>query len=255
VPALFKHRQENPEKPKRIYDVGHVAHHLALGKGAEFEVLDPDIHGRNKDGSSSANPRATAAWKQAEADVRAAGKVPIHADDFDAAVRMSDAIFDHPEAARLLLADDGQAEMSLYATPSIPNVPLRARPDWMVVIDGRLWIVDVKTSVTADPEKFARHGAKLGYHIQAAFYRLAAQLLGLDPDPRFVFAVVEKEAPHLVSVVEYDTEAVDEGTRQVWRAINTYAACQSSGRWPGYDTAITPISLPMWLLDDEMEIA
>lgn len=244
VPALFKYAQDHPRRPNRNFDVGHVAHRLTLGKGAEFEVLDPDIHGRKKDGTLADNPRATADWKLAEATVRAEGKTPIHVDDYTAAQRMADAIHAHEEAGDILA--ECQPEMSLYATPFAPGVPLKARPDVMKMFGERLWMGDVKTAVTADPNQFARKAADLGYHIQAAFYRLVAQLLGLDDDPAFVFMVVEKEPPHLVSVVEFDAEAMREGTKQVWRAINTYAECQSSGRWPGYPSGIQPISLPSW---------
>lgn len=252
VPKLFKYRQATAEKPKRIYDVGTITHHLVLGKGAAFEVLDPEIHGLNKDGSPSKNPRGTDMWKQADADARAAGKVPIHVNDFDDAVNMADAILSHPEAAAILLSDSGKAEVSLYATDPVWGVQLRARPDWM---DGGE-LDDVKTAVSAHPATFARHAARFGYHIQAAFYRRAAQLLGIAEDPRFRFVVVEKEPPHLVSVVEYDDEAKAEGDREVNEAIRTYAACMASGRWPGYDEGTQPISLPLWAIDeDEMEFA
>jgi hypothetical protein len=250
VPEMFKYRQQTAEKPKRIYDVGTITHHLVLGKGATFEVLDPAIHGLNLDGSPSANPRGTKSWKAAESDARRAGKVPIHENDFDAAVRMTDSILSHTEAAAILLSDSGKAEMSLYATDPVWGVQLRARPDWM---DGEE-LDDVKTAVSAHPATFARHAAKFGYHIQAAFYRRAAQLLGIAADPRFRFVVVEKEPPHLVSVVEYDDEAKAEGDREVDEAIRTYAACMASGRWPGYDEGTHPISLPLWALDDEDEM-
>lgn len=247
VPALFKHAQENPRKPKRDFDIGHVAHTLVLGKGAEYQVLDPAIHGRKKDGTIADSPRATATWKQAETEARQRGHVPIHIDDFQAATRMSDAIFDHPEAATILA--DGQPETSLYATEPATGVQLRARSDWM----GGC-IADVKTALTAEPDAFSRQAAKFGYHIQDAFYRYVAQLLGLEAT-RFVFIVVEKADPHLVSVVEWDTEATAEGDRLVRQAINTYARCQDTNTWPGYPLGIHQISLPLWAIDDELEFA
>ncbi|ORV82862.1 hypothetical protein AWC11_23165 [Mycobacterium interjectum] len=249
VPARFRWVQDHPQPPKRAYDIGHVAHREILGKGAEITVLDPDVHGLTKDGKPAANPRATAGWKEAEADARRRGTVPIHADDYMAAQRMAAEVFAHPDAGWILA--DGAAEMSLYATGPF-GVPMRARPDSMSYPDGnRLWMADVKTSTTADPAEFARKAADFGYHIQAAFYRCVAQLLGLDTDPAFVFIVVEKEPPHLVSVVEWDAEAMAEGDRLVGQALATYARCVETGEWPGYLPGIQPIRLPAWAIHRE----
>jgi len=233
VPALFKHAQHHPQKPKRAYDIGHAVHRQILGKGAELaEVHAPDY-------------RTKAA--QAERDnARDRGKVPILTGELREVRAMADAVFAHDEAAGILA--DGVAEMSLYATDPATGVKLRARPDWMALIGGeRLWLADVKTSVTAaEPAAFARKAADLGYAVQAAFYRLVARLLGLDDDPAFVFLCVEKTAPYLVSVVEWDTEAMAEGNRLVRQAIDIFAHCSDADEWPGYPCGIQSISLPAY---------
>ena len=93
-------------------------------------------------------------------------------------------------------------------------------------------------------DPFARRGFEYGYRCQAAFYRRVAQLLGLDFDPAFVFVVVEKEPPHLVTVVEFDGEALEEGDRLNRRTIDLYPQCTATGEWPGYSA----ISLPYWAI-------
>lgn len=247
-PARFRARMDAPPKPKREFDIGHVAHRLILGKGSEFVVLDPAVHGLTKDGTPAANPRATTAWKQAEIAARSRDLVPIHADDFAKAEAMAKAVHEHPYAGRLLA--DGQAEVSLYVDdPGGTGVKLRARPDWMTEVDGRVCMLDAKTTTNSRPGDFARKAAELGYHVQDAFYRLVARALELDDDPLFVFVPVEKEPPHLVSTVRFDhPDDIAEADRLVRKAIDTYARCVETGEWPAWEgtEGLTGIRLPVW---------
>lgn len=246
TPAKFKWQRDHPPAPKPHFDFGHVAHKLVLGEGDELAILDPALHGLKKDGTVADNPAATAGWKEAVANARVAGEVPIHVDDYNKAVAMAQAVGAHPEAARLF--EEGDAEISLYAQDPNSGVRLRGRADWITQLDGRLIIVDFKTAATANPQEFARAAANYSYHIQAAWYRRLAQLLELDASPAFVFVVAEKDAPHLVSVVEFDAEAMAEGERLMRKAIQIFARCVETKEWPGYGTEITPISLPYWAI-------
>lgn len=246
VPALFRHAMDTPRPPNRVFDFGHIAHRLVLGEGARFEVLHPEVVGLLKDGSVAASPRATAGWKQAEKDARAAGRVPVHADDHAKAEAMVSAVRRHETAGPLFAG--GRAEVSLFAEDPETGVRLRARPDWWTEVDGRATFVDLKTTVTAEPDAFTRKATRdFGYHVQAAFYRRVAALLGLG-DVRFLFVAVEKTAPHLVSVVEFDGDALAEADRLVTQAIGTYAECVAVNLWPGYPPGIHLASLPPWML-------
>lgn len=249
TPAHFHWRQTHAQAPKAHFDFGHVAHKLVLGEGDELAILDPQIHGLKKDGTVADNPAATATWKEAVARAREAHEVPIHVNDYHKALAMAQAVGAHPEAARLFA--DGVAEMSLYSEDPESGIRLRGRADWITKIDGRMTIVDFKTAATAEPLQFSRAAAQYGYHIQAAWYRRLAQLLELDADPQFVFVVAEKTPPHLVSVVQFDEEAMEEGARLMRQAIDTFKHCTANDVWPGYDTGITPISLPAWAIDFE----
>lgn len=243
VPALFRHAMDAPRSPNRVFDFGHIAHRLLLGEGARFEVLHPEVVGLLKDGSVAASPRATAGWKQAEKDAREAGRVPVHADDHAKAEAMVSAVRRHETAGPLFAG--GRAEVSLFAEDPETGVRLRARPDWWTEVDGRATFVDFKTAVSAEPDTFARKGSGFGYHLQAAFYLRVARLLGLG-DVRFLFVACEKQEPHLVSVVEFDAEALAEADRLVTQAITAYAECTATGRWPGYPPGIHLASLPPW---------
>lgn len=254
TPARFDYDRRNPQQPKRIWDFGNVAHKLVLGEGEQFVVLDPEVHGLKKDGFPADNPRATATWKEAEANARAEGLTPIHVDDFHKAVEMAKVVHQHEDVGPLLA--DGDAEVWLYWTDEYSGQPLRQRLDWMTRRDGRLTIVEYKTAADASPESFNRTVFKLGYHIPCAFAVMGAKALGLSDSPEYVVVAQEKEPPYQVSVHEFTSEAFDYSRRQMREAIAIYQRCMQTGTWPGYPAGRNPIALPLWLIDDdEMEIS
>jgi hypothetical protein len=238
-PAKFKQNMDHPPKPKPEYTFGHAAHRLVLGKGAEIVEVDaPD-------------------WRSKAAreirDQACNGVAPMLTHELSAARAMADAVKSHPVAGPLFTG--GHAEASLVAVDPKTGVKLRSRPDYMRPRGNRLVLTDLKTSTTADRDSFARKAFGFKYHLQAAFYTRVATLLKLDSDPAFIFVVVEKEPPHLVSIVEWDVPSMAEGHRLMAEAIRIYAECTEANTWPGYPTEIQPISLPLWAIDDEMEFS
>lgn len=233
-PAKFKHKRDNPPPPKAEYDFGHLAHRLVLGKGAEIEVI-------------AADDWRTKVAQEARSVARDEGKVPVLQKDMDRAQVMAATVYDHPTAGDLFMAPNGHAEVSIYADDPDTGVQLRARPDWSYVADDRLIIVDYKTTVTAYPSQFERRAAEYGYHCQAAWYIDVAILAGLCTSPAFLLVAQEKEAPYLVSVLEFEPDDIAEGRRRNREAINLYKRCVERDEWPGCADGIVPINLPPWM--------
>lgn len=242
-PARYRyeltHREEKPE-----FDEGHYVHAKVLGVGMGIEVLDFDSRRSN-------------ACKDAESAARAAGLVPVLAKDVAHLDAMAEAVLAHP-TARAFLERDGQAEASAFAVDPETGMWLRARPDFLPVRgSGRTILVDLKTTITADPTEFGRRAAGLHYEQQDDLYRRVVQLARGDDDVAFVFVLVEKRPPHLVSVIELDVVAQRIGAERNRRAIDLYAACKASNTWPGYPTEVAQVSLPRWAEyahDDLMEM-
>lgn len=246
-PELFRHRVlDGGRQVRREFDFGQIAHRLLLGDGARFEVLHPEVVGRKSDGSVAANPRATAAWKQAEQDARDAGRVPVHAEDFAAAQEMVSAVRRHADAGPLFAT--GTAELSVFATDPDTGVRLRARPDWVIDNpDGTVTFVDFKTTLCAEPDTFGRKGSGFGYHLQDVFYRRVARLAGMQVSS-FLFVACEKTAPHLVSVGRFDDDDLAAAEQLVTQAIGVFADCLRTNTWPGYPGGIHTMRVPPWLL-------
>lgn len=236
-PAKFKERMDNPPPPKREYDFGHLAHRLLLGKGGDLAQID------------APNYRTKAA-QEARDKAHANGKIPVLPFDLTKAEAMVRRVLEHPRAGRWFNLDKGVAEQSVYATDPVTGVRLRMRADWlwMGAPDGRVWVIDYKTSNTANPDELVRKFWQLGYFQQAAWYPWVLRLANIAADAVFVFVVQEKDPPHLVTLVEYDAEAMAEGARCNREAIDLYARYRERDEWPGYPGTddVLPLSLPPW---------
>jgi hypothetical protein len=233
---------DNPPPAKRHFEFGHLVHLLVLGIGVPTVEIDAD------------NYRTKAAQEQRDA-ARAEGKIPVLVgadanDEFGAelakAQAMADSVRAHPEAGELFRR--GHPEKSLYWTDPETGVRLRARADWLTLINERLTCVDLKTAASVYRPDLERVFWKNGYYLQNAWYvRLLTAIKGSEPD--FAFVCVEKEPPYLVEVVRYEPEDVAEGHRLNRIAINTFARCIETGEWPGYTDATT-FRLPRWARND-----
>lgn len=243
-PAKFREQQDNPPPPKRVYDFGSFFHLIVLGKGVDIVEIDAD------------NYRTKAAREQRDA-AHAAGKVPVLVgaganDDFAAEIgkaqAMADSVLAHPIAGELLTHPRNLVEQAIYATDPKTGVRLRGRTDCLhFADDGRVTIIDIKTSATVNPAEMVRKWFNLNYFMQDAWYRDLLVAAGLADDPDFVFVGVEKEPPYLVTVARYTELAREEGRRRNRRAIDLYAECMETGVWPGYTTEIVPLGLPGWV--------
>lgn len=234
TPAHFRHRMDHPEH-KTIFDVGTATHSL---------VLEDDHTGiRRLDYPDWKTKAAQEDRRQAYAE----GMVPLLEKDYREVVAMRDSVAAHP-LARIAL-EGGKAEQSLFWRHDSGTI-LRARPDKLDLESkvGPL-ICDLKSTVNADPRRFGKTAYDLGYHQQDPHYRDGVQAV-TGTAPSFLFILVEKAPPYLVSVVELDDEATGIGRNLNAQAIHTYNHCTATGHWPGY-AAAAPISLPAWATRDQ----
>lgn len=211
------------------FTIGRAVHEIVLEKELKTVKVFPY---ENKRGNL---------WKEAVAEAAAVGKTAMLEHELTDVYQMRDAIQVHTASAELL--NVGAAEVSAVAT--IDGVPMQARADWLKTETSPPIVIDLKTVAgTANPRQFDRTIAKYGYHLQAAFYqRVFGEVL--DVQPRFIWIVVSKAAPHTVSVVEASAHTLDVGHQLVDAAAGIYRRCIESGEWPGYD-GITESNLPTY---------
>lgn len=229
-PAKFRWLQDNPVH-KDVYDFGHVAHRLVLGKGAEVEVCDfPNWQ--------------TKAAKEASTDARSEGRTPILVKDYERAEKVAERVATDEQSAGIFA--NGEPELSLFWPDPETGVTRRARFDWLQhKVEGRRRVIaDLKTARSAEPVSFGKSAADFGYAISAANYVDGAIACGLDPDPLFVFVAIEKEEPFIVSTFYAGEDVIELGRALMRAALRTYADCLAADKWPGYLEAPAPLDLP-----------
>jgi len=116
-------------------------------------------------------------------------------------------------------------------------------------------IYDLKFVADAHPKACLSAIINNGYDIQAAVYldAISKQHPALAGRLSFRNIFCEKEAPHLVTVVEQSGELLTLGRTKWARAINLWSECLHNNRWPAYGQV--RLSPPAWAISQEMEAA
>lgn len=225
TPAHYQYDKAHP-KSSAAFTLGTAAHSLILEQD-ESGVVVIDVEAKRGK-----------AWTEPADAATAQGKIALTTREWGQIVAMRDRVMDHPLARSFFT--DHRAEASVFWDED--GQTYKCRPDaW---VPGLL--VDLKTTVNADPNEFGKVAHGFGYHQSAAHYIDGVKAATGEELP-FRFVLVEKTAPYFVSVVELDFEAVNIGRQLNDRAKRIYAECVESNTWPDYPTA-EPVSLPMWAI-------
>jgi len=216
---------------------------MTLGTAAHMAVLEPDrflqtcARRPERDGKMLAvNTKDYKGWLQAIPP----GSIPLPPQDYDAAVRMRDAVWDCPEAVALLKGHYDY-EASMFWTDAATGLPCKCRVDVLGCA-----LTDLKTTAKLPgPGAVNRWVASEQHHLQGAFYRNGAAHT-VTPRDNFALIVVRSDPPHECAVFDLDPDALRCGAERVRRLMDTYAACVESGEWPGWAGGIHTASVPEW---------
>lgn len=247
-PALYRHWTDNPRPDTAAFDVGHAVHAKVLGTGLTAIAVPPEC--LTPGGNISLKPHAVA-WVSEQ---RAAGRVPVAPSIAAVVDAMAEAVLAHP-AARAILERPGLREVSAFGTDPDTGVACRARFD--ILADDVA--ADLKTTGgSASRAGFGRDAAKYGYPVQELHYMSTLEWATGATPATFRFIVVEKSAPYLVAVHEFDEATRLTAYDLAARARQTFAECTATGVWPGYgDDVLTP-DIPGWWFyqteTDDMEM-
>ena len=98
---------------------------------------------------------------------------------------------------------------------------------------------------SAGEENFGRRAANMKYPMQAHMY--TAGLYAVSPhERRFMWVVMEREAPFQIATYYADEETMKLGEHQFRTALGIYANCEASDFWPSYPAKPQPLKLPGW---------
>ena len=184
--------------------------------------------------------RRTKAVKETVKAVEEAGKIVMSPDDMDAVQGMTNSIMESKNAVTLF--QGAGAELSAFA--DFDGTPVKCRPD--IFSEQLGLIIDLKTTVDASHEGFARACRRFRYHVQDAWYRhVLARVLGVDADDdlSFVFCAVEKTPPYAVAWYTLDPKDGELGWNEALADLHVYQTANETGLWSGYSPKIETLSL------------
>jgi hypothetical protein len=180
-------------------------------------------------------------WRKKEAQearalARAAGVIPILAHRWDELRGTAEALRKTLAAHEVgdFLARPGAPEQTMLWQEDTDAGPIwcRSRVDWLC--EDVPLLIDLKTvGGSASPDAWARSPQGKEAPLRAAHYLRGAEACGLAR-PRYFFALLERDAPHGVSICELSQALMTVGREQHEAARETWALCLRDGLWPSY---------------------
>jgi len=239
--AHLKSYLDNPTvETSDALDIG-IATHIAVYEQNTFEkrvVKSPKFDRR-----TTAGKEGSEAFKKEHA-----GKIALQESDFNTCIKIRDSIMRHPIASKVCSGHGLGEVTAMWAAGEIQCKGLIDRfSEW------EKWpiVSDLKTCEDASPKAFQKAIYNYDYHVKAAWYLDALNIISPNASRRFFWIAVEKEAPYAVAVYEPDSDTLDEGRKIYKRLLSEYTHCLETGIWPAYGNGIEPIKLPAYAFKKE----
>lgn len=175
------------------------------------------------------------------AELNTKGRTLLEGDDYDAIMQMRAVI--HANSYYSSLLSGAYSEVSILG--ELLGEPSKVRFDCLTKGGD---IIDYKTTVSAKPDEFFRHAARLGY-----FMKMAMQhdmfVAAYGHAPRSVNLLVqEKKEPFIPALIRLTDEQLRIGRIQLNGAMEIYKACKKANSWPGYSMGnpVIEMETPEW---------
>jgi len=254
-PLHFQYRSANPVQSKP----------LSLGTAAHCAVLEPERFQRQfavwnrRSESGNLCPRKGQYW---DAFVAAnPGKTIITEDEGLDALAIAKAIRSDPCAMRYLESGDPEVTMlwsldiESLTHGKVVTIDCRGRADWLTRIDGKHYLIGLKTAKDCRPFPFGAAAARIGYHLQWAFYLDGYRAItGVTPELREI--VVESAPPYDVVVYDIPEDVILQGRAEYEGLLRLLIDCETRREWLGVANGVEQtLSLPTWAYDTQDDLS
>lgn len=237
--GLWTIDQKSPAHYK--FEVREEKAHLDVGEAVHKAILEPeDFEEKIYRGPED---RRGNKWKDAQEFCKLENKLLLTAPDYDSVLAIRDAVHADAWINSIITCGKPMVEASGYWIDEETGELCRCRPDLYRPDLGI--ILDVKSTMSAHPDAFARSVVNYGYHSQEAFYSDGWRACGQNVEG-FVFLAWEKKSPYAKAVYELPPAIVDEGRAIMRKALGQYSECRKIDRWPGYADGVTELSFKAW---------
>ena len=249
-PEKYKWFSEHPMEKTPAMEFGAACHKWVL----ECESFDdeyavaPNVDRRTKEGKET--------WARFLEENQ--GKTIISKDDLNIMLAMAITV-EHCPLAKKLIYGKGESEVPFFWTDPETGEKCKVKLDRLVKYNRRWYVVDYKTTISAETNRFNSDMWKLGYYMQAAMYTEGVMhAKKLRKRPGFLFVAQEKKAPYSVNVIEVSEEVMNAGVAKFHELLRKLHGCKAIDEWPGYlkDNIPNDAFVPTWaqqLMEDEFE--
>jgi hypothetical protein len=160
----------------------------------------------------------------------------------------------HSKAGPTIRTPGANRELTIVWDEPVHGQPVRckARIDWC---HPEVGVLDLKSTRDCSAKAFAKSVADYGYHMQAAWYLLGAERVGLGRNLPYGWIAVESAPPYgvgLYTLSDWDRKC---GLTRALKALHTYTDWKR-----GFVTAddedggFVDLAMPGWAWEDEKEI-
>lgn len=229
-PAHYEARVDEPFERTRAMRVGTVTHQLVLGPQPGKEVLR--FHGEKRAGKAweafeTAHPNVEIAtnpeWLEAEAIARA--------------------VLAHPKASELLAGTEREKQLEW----ELDGLPC-ATGGIDAIGCGRL--IDLKTTTSTEPRKWARQAHAMCYPAQLVWYQYGARANGLTADELYLIGV-ETDRPYAVTPFKLTPATEEVGRRQIAAWLERLKRSLEDNHWPEYTQTVLDLEPMPWMENDD----
>jgi len=234
--AHAMYHKENPTPPTPALRYGHVLHTLALEPKAfkNRYLVAPKCKRNTKVGKDI--------YEHWEKGLN--GKEQVEAKDYESMLALDKAI----KSQRIhRFIEQGESEVCIVWEDRKTGLLCKGRIDY--AHRKQAVIIDLKSTLDATKEKFARDIWRYGYYQQAAFYCDGWRTL-TDVLPAYVFLTYEKIPPFLIAARELAAKDIIAGRLSYRKEMRKYAKYMKKGYWPGFSDNVEMISMPDWALKE-----
>lgn len=235
-PQHYQYALEHP-KESAVMTVG-IATHVAVLEPERF-LNEFAIWDRRTD-SGRAAPRNGKWWDAFQLEHK--GQTILTEEQGVLALQIAKAVRFDEVANKYLAVGDPEASIEWTLTG---GKPAKGRVDWLTAIEGQPTIVGLKSSRDCRHFQFGSQAAKLGYHLQWAFYHDGFEAI-TGKKPHMVEIVVESDAPHAVATYIIPEDIIEQGREEYQRLLQILEHCEATGEWPGPVPNEQYLTLPTW---------
>jgi exodeoxyribonuclease VIII len=235
-PQHYQHALTHP-KQADVMTVG-IATHVAVLEPERF-TKEFAIWSRRSDAGNIC-PRKGQWWDAFQLEHK--GQTILTEDQGALAQQIARAVRFDETANKYLAVGDPEASLEWEI---VGGRPAKGRVDWLTTHEGQPTIVGLKTSRDCRHFQFGSQAAKLGYHLQWAWYHDGFEAI-TGKKPHMVEVVVESDAPHAVATYIISSDIIEQGREEYQRLLQILEHCEATDEWPGPQPNEQYLTLPTW---------